>query len=449
MQEATRRLRSGIFALGFCIVSVLPSIACSGQSETVMFRGDPRHTGVYLTEGVEEAPGVLWMFATGGRVMSSPAVAERVAYVGSDDGHMYAVATETGEEVWRFETGGAVRSSPAVAGGNVFFSSYDGSFYALDAGSGELAWRFETPGERRWRARNLDGMTPRDEVHVDPWDFYLSSPVVAEGIIYFGTGEGQIYALDEVSGEALWTFETADTVHSSPAIAHATVYVGNMESRLYALDALTGEERWHFQAGTETNYYNQHGLQSSPLVAGDMVYIGGRDGGLHAVNAQTGEEAWKFDTSGSWVLGSAAIHDGKLYFGTSDSFTLTAADALTGEVLFQSSTKTYAYSSPSIAAGMVYVGTCGGALFAYDAISGDIVWEFHTEASELDPHDILTPEGTWNAANLFGSAYTHESAMAAVDKFLDLGAFLSSPVLRDGVLYIGSADGHLYALGNR
>ena len=414
-----------------------------------MFRGDPRHAGVYLTEGIAEAPSVLWKFATGGRVLSSPAVAGGIAYVGSDDGFLYAVATESGEELWRFETGGLVRSSPAVVAGRVFFGSYDGIFYALDAASGELDWRFETTGERRWRARNLDGMTPRDEVHVDPWDFFLSSPVVAESNVYFGTGEGMIYALDAVSGEIAWAFETADTVHSSPAIADGTVYVGNMESRLYALDALTGEERWHFQAGTETQYYNQHGLQSSPVVAGDMVYIGGRDGGLHAVDARSGEEAWKFDTSGSWVLGSAAIHDGKLYFGTSDSFTLTAADALTGDVLFQSSTRTYAYSSPSIAAGMVYVGTCGGALFAYDALSGELEWEFQTEGSKLDPHDILSDEGTWNIGNLFASEYTHDNAMATVEKFLDLGAFLSSPVIRDGVLYIGSADGHLYALGNR
>jgi outer membrane protein assembly factor BamB len=447
--RTSRRERSVVFIFALCIICALLPVACSGPSETALFRGDVRHTGVYLTQGVEETPSVLWAFQTEGRVMSSPAVADGVAFFGSDDGYLYAVAADTGSELWKFETGGAVRSSPAVVGGRVFFGSYDGSFYALSSETGELDWRFETTGERRWEARNLDGMTPRDEVHVDPWDFYLSSPVVVEGVVYFGTGEGMVYALDAADGATIWAFETADTVHSSPAIADGTLYVGNMESRLYALDALTGEERWHFQAGTETQYYNQHGLQSSPVVAGGMVYIGGRDGGLHAVNTLTGEEAWKFDTSGSWVLGSAAVHDGKLYFGTSDSFTLTAADAVTGDVLFQSSTKTYAYSSPSIAAGMVYVGTCGGALFAYDAQSGNLEWEFHTEASALDPNDILTPEGTWNVANLFGSEYTHESAMAAVDKFLDLGAFLSSPVIRDGVLYIGSADGHLYALSHR
>ncbi len=59
MPTTLHRLRAPIFALAFCVVSALLPVACSGQSETAMFRGDPQHTGVYLTEGVEEAPSVL------------------------------------------------------------------------------------------------------------------------------------------------------------------------------------------------------------------------------------------------------------------------------------------------------------------------------------------------------------------------------------------------------
>ena len=199
-----------------------------------MFRGGPTHLGVYETEGVEQEPTVLWKFDAGDRVFSSP----------------------------------------AVAGGLVYFGSYDGSFYALDAQSGELAWRFDTTGERRWQAANLDGMTPAGEVHQDPWDFFLSSPVFANGVVYFGTGEGMLYALDAETGVQRWAFATADTIHSSPAVADGMVYVGNMESRLYAVNAETGEARWHYQAGIDTNYYNQHGLQSSPAVATDSVWSG-------------------------------------------------------------------------------------------------------------------------------------------------------------------------------
>ena len=414
-----------------------------------MFRGGPTRTGVYETEGVEQEPSIVWSFATGGRVLSSPAVIGDRVYFGSDDGAFYAVDIETGREAWRFETGGQVRSSPAVADGLVFFGSYDGVFYALNADSGALVWRFETSGERRWRAANLDGMTPQGEVHTDPWDFFLSSPVVADGVIYFGTGEGVLYALDAHSGAERWAFEPADTMHSSPAIAEGTVYVGNMESRLYAVDAITGEERWHFQAGVDPTYYNQHGLQSSPVVANGRVYVGGRDGGMHVVDARTGDALWKFDTSGSWVLGSVAIYGNRVYVGTSDTNMLRAIDATTGEELFGVSLATCIYASPAIVGETFYIGTCGGLLFAIDAVSGDVRWQFRTDASMQDTHGILLPDGGWDAEKLFGGGYTVDKAAAAVEMFLDLGAFLSSPVLRDGVLYVGSADGHLYALGSR
>jgi outer membrane protein assembly factor BamB len=417
------------------------------KAETdVMFRGGPTHAGIYETEGVEAAPSVLWKFATGGRVLASPAVVAGKAFVGSDDGTVYAIDTRTGTEVWRFETGEPVRSSPAVADGRVFFGSYDGNFYALNADTGKLIWRFVTTGERRWRAVNLDGMRPAGELYSDPWDFFQSSPAIVDGVIYFGTGEGVLYALDAETGTARWTFETADTIHSSPAVADGTVYFGNMESRLYAVDADTGEPRWHYQAGTDSNSFNQHGLQSSPAVANGRVYIGGRDGGVHVVDAQTGEAVWKFDTSMSWVLGSPAVAGNSIYFGTSDTSKLYAVDATTGEPLFSTSSETCIFSSPAIVGETVYVGTCGGVLFAIDAVSGETRWSFRTEAHELDRPGVLNPDGTWDPAKVFAGEYTFENATAAVERILDLGAFLSSPVLHDGVLYVGSGDGHLYAL---
>jgi outer membrane protein assembly factor BamB len=124
-----------------------------------------------------------------------------------------------------------------------------------------------------------------------------------------------------------------------------------------------------------------------------------------------------------------------------------AVDGGTGKVRFEVSTATYTYSSPAIAGDTVYVGTCGGVLFAVDSASGAVKWTFQTEASERDEEDVLNPDGTWNYENLFPGEYSYENAIAAVDRFLDLGAFLSSPVVGDVVLYIGSADGHLYALG--
>jgi outer membrane protein assembly factor BamB len=72
-----------------------------------------------------------WAFRTGGSVFSTPAVADGVVYVGSDDNHLYAVDAVTGKKRWAFRTGSGVESSPAVVGGVVYVGSKDSMLYAL------------------------------------------------------------------------------------------------------------------------------------------------------------------------------------------------------------------------------------------------------------------------------------------------------------------------------
>ncbi len=98
-----------------------------------MFRGNLAHTGVYDAVGVPKLTGLKWKFHTGGLILSSPAIANGLAYVGSTDGNLYAVDLNSGAMKWKFETKARVVSSPAVAGGLIYFSSYDGWFYAVDA----------------------------------------------------------------------------------------------------------------------------------------------------------------------------------------------------------------------------------------------------------------------------------------------------------------------------
>ena len=57
----------------------------------------------------------------------------------------------------------------------------------------------------------------------DPFDCYLSSPAVWNGAVYFGSGDGNVYALDAASGALRWKFKTGDVVHASPAIADGMV----------------------------------------------------------------------------------------------------------------------------------------------------------------------------------------------------------------------------------
>ena len=147
------------------LIVLLISAPCMGQT---MFRGDAAHSGVYPGDGPNKFQGVKWKFPTGDRVVSSPVWSNGVIYFGSDDHNLYAVDAWTGRQNWKFGTQGPVPSTPAVAGGTVCFGSYDGKFYALDAQNGKLKWKFATDGERRFEAKGIHGMQPKNQTIPDP-----------------------------------------------------------------------------------------------------------------------------------------------------------------------------------------------------------------------------------------------------------------------------------------
>ena len=149
------------------------------------------------------------------------------------------------------------------------------------------------------------------------------APSWAAGPVYFGSGDGNVYALDAQTGDLKWKFQTGDVVHASPAYADGVVFVGSWDSYFYALDARTGAEKWRFHGGEDALMHNQVGFQSSAAVVNGVVYVGCRDSNLYAIDAATGKEKWRFNNSGSWVISSPAVTQGKVIFGTSDSSALS------------------------------------------------------------------------------------------------------------------------------
>jgi len=410
-----------------------------------MFRGGLDHTGVYQATGLRRAPTVKWRFQTGGPVLSSPAVDGGTVYFGSSDQDFYAVDPATGTLKWKFHTEGAIASSPAVAGGIVYFGSFDGAFYALDAALGTLKWKFETAGERRFSHRRLHGLQPYAEVMPDPWDFWLSSPAVANGMVYFGSGDNDAYALDAVTGALRWKGPTGDVVHSSPVIAGGNLVIGSWDSFVYAVDAVSFKFKWRFQGGLDPQTGNQQGFQASPAVVNGVVYIGSRDSNFYALDLATGEKKWAFNNQGSWVLTTAAVNDGKVYFGTSDSGLLHELDAATGAKLFTFDGKCPYYASPAIANGALFLATFDGRLLTYDLKTHEPLWTFETEASKKNAPAYRKPDGSIDWSKLIPAAFYDEMVLA-VHKMYSAGAFLSSPAIAGDTLYIGSADGAVYAL---
>jgi outer membrane protein assembly factor BamB len=353
-----------------------------------MFRGDPAHTGVYSTVGKAKVQKEMWRFKTGNVNRSTPAVMDGVVYVGSRTGILYAIEADSGNLKWKFAAPSEISSSPAVAEGLVYVNS-DSGFFAVDASSGRQAWQIKTGEPVAFDQR---------------WDYFQSSPVYADGVVYFGSADSFIYSAEAKSGKVLWKYKTRGRVRSSPAMVGGVIYVGSMDGNLYALDARTGELKWKFKTAGDA-FFPTGEVQSSPAVADGMVFFGSRDGHLYAVDTLTGQKKWAFSHDGSWCISAPAVWEGMVFAGSSDGMFVDAVDERTGQEKWRTKTPARVFTSGAVAAGNVYFGTW----------DGDVNW--------------------YNART--GKQVGATMAEAAVD---------ASPVIADYVLYFGSDDGYIYAV---
>ncbi len=385
--------------LMWCVVQL--AFGCSGPdvaNTVAMFRGDARHSGVFTGLGPEHFGGVQWHYQTDGPVRSSPTVVDGWLYVGSSDGHMYALDGTTGSLRWRANVSSPVNSSPAVAGGLVVFGSRDGTFHAYDARSGRNRWTFDTGELIPW------------EWGFEGWDAYTSSPVVLDSVVIVGAGDGVLYAIELSSGRELWRFETDGRIRSSPAVADGVVFVGSADGRVYAVDLESGQERWRYEPDGVSLVSADFGCDrrsiiSSPTVVDGTVYVGSRDGWMYAIDQASGEFKWRADHQVSWAMSSPAVLGETLYSGTSDGTFVHALDVASGEELWRFDAAGYTWSSPAVAGDAVYIGDGGGNLWALDRETGNVRWSYRTR-----------------------------------------GSVMSSPTIGGGMVYFGSDDGNIYAL---
>ena len=93
-----------------------------------------------------------------------------------------------------------------------------------------------------------------------------SSPAVINGVVYVGSDDHYVYALNAATGAYIWSYKTGGSVDSSPAVANGVVYVGSEDHKVYALNAATGTKIWSYGTGDK--------VESSPAVANGVVYVG-------------------------------------------------------------------------------------------------------------------------------------------------------------------------------
>lgn len=240
-----------------------------------------------------------WKFAIGGdAIYSSPAIAnDGTIYISSDSDNFFAVNPD-GTQKWVFTTAGFnIRSTPAIAAdGTVYIASDDDNLYALNPANGAVIWSFLLGGDvEGGLAIHIDGtiIATIDEasslgkaIAVNPdgtqkWSAtvngrILSSPVIANGTVYFGTKDSnQLVALSISNGSQQWSFTAADIVLSTPTVdINGAIYFGSFDGNVNVLNA-DGTLKYQIDTGNR--------VWSSAVIGTDgTVYIGGYDGKLHA-----------------------------------------------------------------------------------------------------------------------------------------------------------------------
>ncbi|HMQ08742.1 MAG TPA: PQQ-binding-like beta-propeller repeat protein, partial [Saprospiraceae bacterium] len=106
------------------------------------------------------------------------------------------------------------------------------------------------------------------------WDFQSAGSIrgtaTSSGdLLYSGSADGNVYALQSSNGAEVWRFKTGGAVHCKPAVFHNQVFFTSRDNCIYSIDAHTGKMKWKFQTGDllPHDWGWEHYL-SSPVVSG-------------------------------------------------------------------------------------------------------------------------------------------------------------------------------------
>jgi len=285
-----------------------------------------------------------------------------------------------------------------------------------------------------------DGFNPYENVLspatvpglAEAWSFirfggFDSSPALANGVLYVGSSDKNLYALDASTGAERWSFPIGNLVLSSPAVADGVVYTGADDGIFYALDAATGAKVWSVATGAT------YGTQSSPVVVNGVVFAGAGDSKIHALDAVTGAEVWSFTTGGQ-VSSSPAISQGVLYIGSSDQY-VYALETSTGAELWRFGTQGVVRYAPAVAGNMVYVGSDDDHLYALDATTGMVRWSFSLAGPPTSPS---LAHGTVFVAAGYPdrSVYALDATTGSLRWSFPYPGGWSSPTIANGVLEV-------------
>jgi outer membrane protein assembly factor BamB len=319
-------------------------------------------------------------------------------------------------ERWRFRTEEEIRSTPTAANGVLYVGSYDSNLYALDTQSGSFLWKYATEGG------------------------ICCQPAVWRNLVIFGSEDFYVYALD-LNGTEVWSYRTQHHVRSSPRIYEDRLYIGSDDACMHAIDPQTGRMIWKYRAYREVQ--TSAAFARANLNASGLIYFGAMDEYCYAVDALTGDKKWAAHAQAG-IVSSPAVVGEYVYFGSMD-FGVYALDAKSGWQAWREPTEKFVISSPRIVGDRLYIGSSDRHLHCLDRRTGKHIWKYPAGGQ------VTSTPAFYNNTLYFGCV---DGALYALDA--DSGKLLGryetgdkicgSPIVEDGVVYVGSSDCCVYAL---
>jgi eukaryotic-like serine/threonine-protein kinase len=318
---------------------------------------------------------------------------------------------------WSYPAKDSIESSAAIAEGIVYMGSMDSSLYAIDLDSGKLRWRYETKG-------------PIQE----------SSPCIHNKVVYIGDLNGVLHAVNADTGKSRWTFKAEGEIKSSPNCIGNRIYFGSYDQNLYCLSADTGALIW--------KYTTEGPVHCSPSIDKGYVYISGCDETFRAIDAVSGKQAFSIPL-GAYAGASSAIYDDRAYVGTFANDVLCVNLRLKNiQWAYKHPTRNFPfYSSAAISDGRVVLGGRDKIIHCLESATGKELWSFPTRA-RVESSPLIIGNRVFIGSN---DGLLYELDLLSGKKVWDFtaGAPLSaSPAAVNGSLVIGSQDGILYCFGN-
>jgi len=312
--------------------------------------------------------------------------------------------------LWTFSCADEIRGTATYVRDVIYFGSYDHHLYALNASSGKLLWKYATDGG------------------------IVSKPAVFGDYVYSGSEDYRLHVVSTRTGSVTWTYFTNGPVRSSPYIAHGHVFIGSDDASLHAVNLANGRGIWKMDSGAL--------IRSTPLVNQDDIYFGNEAGELFCLDFH-GRIKWRFKAKRA-ITSSPVVSDSFVFISSLDAM-LYALEAKSGWVIWRFHLDKGSISTPCLADGLIFTGSVDGNIYCVDIHSAKEAWRFSTE-HQVTGSPVIYKDALY-CGSVDGFIYCLEYRTGQLRwKFPTGNPITATPTIHDDVIYIGSTDHSFYAL---